>query len=296
MVHLIFCHFLLLASVKIARKRSNERRRMSLIDFLLNLAGLLLWLNWRAAQPVVVPPTATSNSPLPQRIPPPRSRWWYMAGLVVLLLGRAVFYCRAGAPLHWVPGLRLGSLSLTFRSDFPGRMLLFSWLSFGLTLGFFYLCLLLLSCVNGPSGDTDPMQRLMRQHLGRLDRLPWPLKLLLPLMAMTAAWCALNPLLLQMGMVPDTTASHLLAQGVMIGLAGYLSLKYLVVGFLVLYVLNSYIYLGESAFLKFVNTTSNRLLRPLRLLPLRIGRVDLAPLAGMALVIGAVVGLNCLHQ
>ena len=70
-------------------------------------------------------------------------------------------------------------------------------------------------------------------------------------------------------------------------------------GFLALYVLNSYVYLGDFAFLDFVNTTSHGLLRPLRRLPLRVGRVDLAPLAGMALVMLAAEygrrGLGRLH-
>jgi uncharacterized protein YggT (Ycf19 family) len=77
----------------------------------------------------------------------------------------------------------------------------------------------------------------------------------------------------------------LLAQGAVIGLAVYFTLKFLVVGFLAVYVVNSYIYLGDFPFLNFVNTTARGLLRPLRPLPLRIGRVDLAPLAGMAVVI-----------
>ena len=77
----------------------------------------------------------------------------------------------------------------------------------------------------------------------------------------------------------------MLAQGAVIGLAVYLALKFLVVGFLGLYLLNSYVYLGDFPFLTFVNATARGLLRPLRRLPLRIGRVDLAPLAGMALAV-----------
>jgi len=178
-------------------------------------------------------------------------------------------------------------------------MLLFSFFSFGATLGFFYLCLLLLSLVNAPVSDADPAQRLVRLHLGRLERWPKAVKLLLPLVVTMALWCALNPLLRRIGMVPEVSAWHLLAQGAVIGLAVYLALKFLVVGFLALYALNSYVYLGDFPFLSFVNTTARGLLRPLRRLPLRIGRVDLAPLAGMALVMLAADwgrrGLDQLH-
>jgi uncharacterized protein YggT (Ycf19 family) len=109
-------------------------------------------------------------------------------------------------------------------------------------------------------------------------------KMLLPLLVTTALWCALNPLLLWIDMVPRVSTWQLLEQGAVIGLAAYFTLKYLVLGFLALYVVNSYVYLGDFPFLSFVNTTARGLLRPLRRLPLRIGRVDLAPLAGMALV------------
>ena len=115
-------------------------------------------------------------------------------------------------------------------------MVLFSFLSFGMALGLFYLCLLLLSAVNAPVSDADPAQRLVRLHLGRLERWPAAVKLLLPLLATMALWCALNPLLLWIGLVPKVAAWQLLAQGAVIGLAVYFNLQFLVVGFLALYV------------------------------------------------------------
>ena len=261
---------------------------MSLIDFILNVAGLLLWLNWRAVRPpaAVTAPGSGGVATLPRRAEAPRARWRYLLALAALLLGRAVFYWQAGAPLKWDPGIRLNGMVLPFYSDWLGRMVLFSLFSFGATLGFFYLCLLLLSWVNGPAADADPAQQMVRLHLGRLERWPGGVKLLLPLVVMTGLWCALNPLLLwRIEMVPRVSTWHLLAQGAVIGLAVYFGLRFLVVGFLALYVLNSYVYLGDFAFLNFVNITARGLLRPLRRLPLRVGRVDLAPLAGMALVL-----------
>jgi len=257
---------------------------MSWIDFILNVAGLLLWLNWRAVPPPLTAPANAAPLALPRRADPPPARWRYLLGLLALLLGRAVFYWQAGSGLKWDPDIPLSSIALVFRSDLPGRMLLFSFFSFGATLGFFYLCLLLLSSVNAPVSDADAVQRLVRLHLGRLERWPGAVKMLLPLAVTVALWCALNPLLLWVDMVPRVSTWHLLAQGAVIGLAVYFTLRFLVLGFLALYVVNSYVYLGDFPFLNFVNTTSRGLLRPIRWLPLRIGRVDLAPLAGMALV------------
>jgi uncharacterized protein YggT (Ycf19 family) len=258
---------------------------MSWIDFILNIAGLLLWLNWRAVPPLTAAPAGAAEPALPRRADPPRARWRYLLGLLALLVGRAVFYWQAGSSLKWDPIIPFSFTSLAFRSDLPGRMVLFSFLSFGATLGFFYLCLLLLSWVNAPVSDADPAQRLVRLHLGSLERWPWLLKMLLPLVVTTALWCALNPLLLWIEMVPPVSNWQLLAQGAVIAVAVYFTLRFLVLGFLALYVLNSYIYLGNSPLLNYVNTTSRGLLRPLRWLPLRIGRVDLTPLAAIALVI-----------
>ena len=225
---------------------------MSLIDFILNVAGLLLWLNWRAVPPPAVAPEGAAGPALPQRAERPRARWRYLLALLALLLLRAVFYWQAGAPLNWVPVIRLSAIALPFYSELRGRMLMFSFFSFGATLGFFYLCLLLLSLVNGPVSDADPAPAAGAAAPGALERWPAVVKLLLPLLVTMALWCALNPLLLwRIDLVPRVSAWHLLAQGAVIGLAAYFTLKFLVVAFLALYVLNSYLYLGEFRLFKF---------------------------------------------
>src|ERR1022692_3884396 len=108
---------------------------MTLIDFILNIVGLLLWLNWRAAELPVTGQPGTSLLSTLRPAMPPRPRFYYWAGLPVLLAGRAVFYWQAGRavfywqagrPIHWSPQIPLGPTTLSFRSDLPGRMFLFS--------------------------------------------------------------------------------------------------------------------------------------------------------------------------
>jgi uncharacterized protein YggT (Ycf19 family) len=48
--------------------------------------------------------------------------------------------------------------------------------------------------------------------------------------------------------------------------------------------LNSYIYFGRHPFWNYVNATAQTLLTPLKKIPLRAGKVDFAPVAGIALV------------
>jgi len=164
-------------------------------------------------------------------------------------------------------------------------MILFSVLSFAVSLGIFYLWLLLLSCLNAQVPDAAPVQRLVRVWLGRLERWPGAIKLLLPLAVTALAWCLLNPLLARLNMVPANAPGRLLAQGAVIGLSAYLTLKFLILTILLLYLLNSYVYLGEFALWNFVDATTRRLLRPLQKLPLRVGKIDFAPVLSIILVI-----------
>ena len=260
---------------------------MTLIDFTLNLAGLLLWLSWRSMglDPLVKTLPASLASAVKRADPPRIGRWYFLAGLVALLIIRALLYWRIGPAVDWVPHLKLGAISIFFRSDLLRRMLLFSALGFAVTLAMFYLWLLLLSLVNGRATDGDPVQMIVRLHLGAVDRWPWPVKLLLPLAGVAAAWLAVYPMLAGLGLIqPALSVRHRIEQAAIIGLGAYLTWRYLIGALLLLRVLTTYIYLGNGSFWNFVILTGHNLLLPLRRLPLRVGRVDLAPVVAIALV------------
>jgi uncharacterized protein YggT (Ycf19 family) len=259
---------------------------MSLVDLILNLVGLLLWLNWLGAdaKSSMPAPGATLVSTLRPAGPPPR-RWFSFVALVALLLLRALFYWRIGPPIDWVPRMPLGPTTLSFSSNFPGRIFLFSVLSFAATLAIFYLWMLLLSFITSRENEADSGRRVIRAYLGALDQFPNALKIILPLLVIAAAWCALHPLLNRLGLTPRIGSPwRLVGQGAIIGLAIYLTLKFLFLGLFALYIVNSYVYMGEFSFWRFVNTTTRAILRPLEWLPLRAGKIDLAPLAAMVVV------------
>jgi uncharacterized protein YggT (Ycf19 family) len=282
--------------------RAEAEPSMSLIDFILNVVGLVLWLNWRAIPLAAQAPPGASLASTLRRAGPPRPRFYYVAGLIVLLAARALAYWQLGQQIRWDARIPLGPTTVWFRSDVLGRMALFSLGSFGMTLGIFYLCLLLLSWINGPAAETEPGQRLVRAHLGLLDRWPGAMKALLPLLFAATLWCLLHPGLARLGLVPSNARSdwRMLAQGAVIGLAAYLALKFFLVGLLALHLLNSYVYLGDLPFWSFVHTTARGLLRPLQWLPLRGGQLDFAPVLAMVLVLLAATwsqrGLTQLYQ
>jgi hypothetical protein len=242
---------------------------MGLIDFILNLAGLLLWLNWRAAKadPLGKPAPATLVGTLRRAVPVNPKRWHLPAVLGGLLLLRAVFYWQIGSVTNWVGTLDLGVTVLSFPSNLAGRLLsflricLFSFCSFGLTLIVFYLWLLLLSVLAGP----EPFHALVRMQLGRIDRWPRWAKALLPLVFTALLWWLASWLFAWLHVIPrPVSAAHRLGESLVVALGSYLAWKYLIAALLALHLLNSYIYFGKHPFWKYVDATAQTLLRPLR--------------------------------
>jgi uncharacterized protein YggT (Ycf19 family) len=90
-----------------------------------------------------------------------------------------------------------------------------------------------------------------------------------------------------MGIVtPMHSPLHLAGQCLLLGGALVFSVRYLLPGFILLHLVASYVFLGNNPFWEFAITTSRNLLKPLERLPLRFGRVDLAPVVGLLLIVG----------
>lgn len=252
---------------------------MGIVDFILNLAGLLLWLNWRSLRfdPLVKRLPATLMGTLRPAAPQRLRRWHLLVILAVLLFLRAVIY-RWMAPF-WIAKLDFGMVVVPFRSDWFGGILFFSFLSFGLMLWVVYIALLFLSVLKGP----EPVHALVKVPLGRVDDWSRGVKVVLPFIATAACWFVVSwPL----GWIQHLTISMPLRveQSVVIGLASYLIWKFPAGALLVLHLLSSYIYFGRHPFWKYVNATAQKLLQPLRRIPLDFRKVDFAPLVGIALI------------
>jgi uncharacterized protein YggT (Ycf19 family) len=262
---------------------------MAVLDFILSVVCLLLWLNWRSR----------GLGSLPNRPPPlqllgtlrragstPRERWSSPLVLAAILLLRAMIYWQVGPGLRWLPQLSMPGFVLHFRPDVLGRMLIFSLLGFILLLGAFYFSLLLLAAVNAK--ENDPWTSLVRAHLGPLAKLhPW-LCLVLPFWASFLFWLAMAPLLATIHVhLPIRSFAQLCGEAAVVGLGGWLLWRYVVGIVLLLHIISSYVYFGNAPFWKFISATAQNLLRPVTWLPLRLGKVDLAPILALALVICA---------
>jgi uncharacterized protein YggT (Ycf19 family) len=260
---------------------------MGIVDFILNLAGLLLWIKWRSLpfDPIHKRTPATLVGTLRRAAPSPFQRWHLLAGIGLLLVLRAVIYWQIGPTAHWTGKLDLGVITLSFRSDLFGRMLLFSVSSFGLALGIFYLWLLLLSLLNGRTANAEPIHRLVRMPLGRIDGWPPWAKIILPLAATLLLWWLAGGLFAWLEIIPKpVSAAHRIEESLIIGLGSYLAWKFIAAALLVLHLLNTYVYFGKHPFWNYVNATAQNLLAPLRKIPLRAGKVDFAPVVGIAII------------
>ncbi|TAL01749.1 MAG: hypothetical protein EPO07_07980, partial [Verrucomicrobia bacterium] len=249
---------------------------MGLIDFILNLAGLLLWVNWRTEpfNPQSHMSTRNLMGTLRRADAPRMRRWHYLAGLAALLFFRAVIYRQIGPAIHWTGTADLGAISISFRSDVFGRILLFSVISFGVALMVFYLCLIFLSLMRPSSGEIQPGARFTRQQLGFVESWPRGVRLVLPLIVAATLWWLASWVLTSWEIVPrPVSAAHRFEQSLLVGLGSYLAWKYLIIGALGLHMLNSYVYFGRHPFWNHVNEIARRLLAPLEVLPLRLGKV-----------------------
>ena len=116
---------------------------MSLINFILDIAGLLLWLNWLSLHfdPLAKTSAATLVGTLRKADPSGPRRWQSLAAVVGLVVIRAYIYYQIGPALNWTPRIVLAPVELPFRSDLFWYLLIFSGLSLACTLAIFYFSL-----------------------------------------------------------------------------------------------------------------------------------------------------------
>ncbi len=261
---------------------------MSLIDFILNLAALLLWFNWRAARvdPLALATPSTLAGTLRRAGKSNFTSWHLPAVIGGLILVRAIFYWLIGDAVKWVGMLDVGVISVPFRSDMFGRMLLYSALSFGVALAVFFIWLIFLSSLKPATAEVDSLRGLLRSQLGRVERWPWGIRLLLPFVVVTAVWWLVSwPLTYWEVLPPSVSLGQRTGQAALVGIGSYLAGKFLIVGALALNLVSSYVFFGRHPFWQQLEEIARRLIVPLRFLPLRIGRFDFAPLLGIALVL-----------
>ncbi len=260
---------------------------MGLLDFILNVAGLLLWLNWRTARldPMARATARTLLGTLKPAAPVRFRRWPLLAGLGLLLLVRAIFYWELGPALNWNPTLNLGAVVLPFRSGFFGHVLLFSLVSFIRMFVVLYLWIIFLWVVAPTDARENPAAKLLKVYLGRIAHWPAPVQLLAPFLLGALLWVTLEPVLARLGIThPARSVLQLSARAALVGASSYVTLRWLIAFLLLAHFVDMYVYVGKRPALEFGIATAAKLLKPVRKIRPRIGKIDLAPAIGLALI------------
>jgi uncharacterized protein YggT (Ycf19 family) len=267
---------------------------MGIVNFILNLAGLLLWLNWRSNRfdPLVKRRPATLMGTLRPAAPRKLRRWHLLAAIAGLLVARALVYWLIGKETAWAGKLDFGVVAIWFASNphWLGfhRMLVFSFASFGLTLGVCYLWVLVLSLLAGPM----PIHGLVAIPLGRVDDWPRWAKVLLPFMVTAVLWWLASWLFEHLQVATPMPPAGRVQQGLLLGVVSYFQWQYPLEAILFLHLINSYIYFGRHPLWNYITVTAHTILRPLRKVPLQAGKVDFAPLVALALIL---LAANCVE-
>ena len=259
---------------------------MEIVNLILNVAGVLLWINW-----LISPANASLGVPTTllgtlRRAEQTNIRRWYVLALLPALLTiRAWAYWELSAANPWVPALNFEVFSVPFRTDIFKRAFSFSVLSFLLALALFCSWLLLLSVLNPRPTTPDPFGRFVRVLLGPIARFPRWLQVLLPLLIAVPVWLGVSYLLEWMRITPTPAhVWHRLEQGALIGLSSFLTWSHVLAVLLLLQFINTYVHLGEHPLWSYVNALTRTLLQPFRVIPMRFGKVDFTPLVALALI------------
>ena len=257
------------------------------VDFILNLAAILLWFSWRSLRTEARGPfaAATLAGTLKKTALSSWRAWKFLAGLLALLAARGLLHHCLGSPAGWVWRLDLGPVVLAFRADFVPSALVYSLLSFGRILAVAYFWLTAVVTVTRGVADPDPIQKLLRLQAGRTLRWPWPLAACLPFLGVAVTWLALQPVLVALDVVTRASVAHLLVQTLLLNAALCCTLKFVLPPLLLLHFIASYVYLGGNPIWEFVSNAAQQLVAPLKGLPLRIAKLDFTPLVEVALIL-----------
>lgn len=259
---------------------------MESVNLVLNLFGWFLWAGAfvfpryavRSSQPL------TLLSTLRQESTPTYGRFFLLGGLVLLLGLRALAYWNfipEGAPK---PAVEFGLVSVSYLSERLVHMLIYSFSSFVIFLYGYYVLVFGLSITCRQRTRVNSIENLINQQLGSAAYWHPGLKVLALGCTGAGLWIGFGLLSLQIGVLPEEwTLGVLFMQSPIVAASFWTLYLVAIMAVIGLYLLNSYVYLGEKVVWKFIDETAKFYLSGLRQLPLVFGRIDLAPMLGLLL-------------
>jgi uncharacterized protein YggT (Ycf19 family) len=252
---------------------------MHIIDFMLNLAAWILWVNaWMQKhhsrvlqQPITLLATLkTSRREI-------REIWFYLGGCMGVLLIKALLLHYLGSPLNAAVSVDFMHVLVFFQTGSlvsMGLMALTSFLKFAFLAYLWVWFLWNLS----REGVAEPIIGNLEMALGFLPGRHVLIQVTVLMLLGIGGWIGLGLMFGWVGILPSNVGmSQLIWQAIWISASAWLSLFWLILVLMILYLIHSYVYLGNWEGWVWVEGMGERLLEPFEMLPLQWARIDLSP-------------------
>jgi len=258
---------------------------MQIIDFILNVAAWILWVNgWmQCRNPVKMDRPLTLLSTLKASPPKISVAWFYFGGFLVILLIKTLFLHYLGAPLQTTMSIDFLLFFVYFKTGSffsMASMAVASFLKIALIAYIWVWFLWHLS----RKGIADNLVNSLGDSMGLLKGRHVLIQVSVFLLGGVLGWLGLGLYFSWMGALPSNQETSLLLwQGLWLSLSAWVGLYWLIVAMLSAYLIHSYIYLGPWEGWDWLEGMVERLLSPLKPLPLQWARIDFAPLVALGL-------------
>ena len=266
---------------------------MQIIDFIHNIAAWILWVNgWmQLHNPTEIQRPLTLLGTL---VGPSRrigSAWIYFGGFLLILLVKVLLLHYLGAPIDPTLSMNFMLLVVYFKTASLSSMFWMAVASFLKFAMIAYIWLWFLSRLS-PRNGAENIVNGLGASLGFLQSRHWLIQVLLLLTFGFIGWVFLAIVFGWQGILPVVSdVPHLLWQALCISICAWLGLYYLIILLMLLYLIHSYVHLGNWEGWDWVDEVAGKLLSPLSRLPFQWASIDFAPL--VILLLNWCIYLSC---
>lgn len=253
---------------------------MSVIDFILNLAAWILLVNgsmqFGDRENLHRPLTLLGTLKVPK--PTIREAWVLFSVAAVLLVLKSLLLHYLGAPLDTTMHLNFLLLNIFFKT---GSMVSMGWMGVASFLKFTLMAYIWLWVLWRISRKDSAEQLVgsLKAGLGFVGRMPMVVQPILLIFFGMIGWFLVGLSFGAFGVLPTSIPLPLLIwQAFWISISAWVGVYWMMLLLMMIYLLHSYVYLGSWEGWDWIEGMGDRLLLPLKKLPLQWARIDFAPL------------------
>lgn len=258
---------------------------MSVIDFILNLAAWILLVNssmqFGDRGDLHRPLTLLGTLKVPK--PTIREAWVLFSAAVLIVFFKSLLLHYLGAPLDTTMHLNFLLLNVFFKT---GSLVSMGWMGLASFLKFTLMAYIWVWVLWRISRKDCAEQLVgsLKSGLGFIGRVHVVLQPILLIFLGMVGWVVLGLCFGTFGVLPTSIPLPLLIwQSLWISISAWMGVYWLLLLLMIFYLIHSYVYLGSWEGWDWIEGMGDRLLLPLKKLPLQWARIDFAPLVFLLL-------------